>query len=216
MNNPDLLSEARDVVASIAVAGALAAAAVASSATAAAEPFSPPPVNPTVPAPPPAPGEPPLPIIGEPLGSNGLSAMAQNGAPAAGPFGLPQTDIGEYLLPQAPTPAAPGAPPGTPPNLNAFNNAYLLPQYEKPSVPGEGKVFDVAPGAENADLSGLDYVKRVWHMYEGGYLKGSLLGQLPQDQLSAPLPGTAPPPGTNTPPGLAPPAPPPREPVPPA
>ena len=33
-------------------------------------------------------------------------------------------------------------------------------------------------------------------------LKGGLLGQMPQEQLGEPLPGTAPPPGTDVPPGL--------------
>jgi hypothetical protein len=33
-------------------------------------------------------------------------------------------------------------------------------------------------------------------------LKGGLLGQMPQEQLGEPLPGTAPPPGTAVSPGL--------------
>jgi hypothetical protein len=201
-------------VRTIAVAGAaLAAVAFASSPVAAAQPPVPPP-GPAIVPPPPTPAGPQVPIIGQPLAANGLAPVAQSGAPAAGPFGLPQMGIGEFLLPQNPSPSAPGGHPGAPPNLNAFNNAYLLPQHVEPSAPGEGEVFDVAPGAENADISGLDYVKRVWHMYEGGYLKGSLLGQLPHEQLGAPLPGTAPPPGTTIPPGLAPPAAPPPQPVP--
>lgn len=201
----------RDLVAGVAVAGALVAAAVASSAAAIADPPVPPPVDPADSAPPPASGG-QVPIIGKPMASSGQSPLAQSGVPPAGPLGLPQANIGELLLPQAPQPSAPGGPPGTSPNLNAFNNAYLLPQYEKPSAPGEGTVFDVAPGAEGADISGLDYVRRIWHMYEGDYLKGALLGQVPQGQLGAPLPGTAPPPATSLPPGLAPPP----EPIPPA
>ncbi|KUH86099.1 MULTISPECIES: hypothetical protein [unclassified Mycobacterium] len=180
----------RDVVASIAVAGALAAAAVASPATAGAEPPPAPPVGPAVPAPPPAPPGPLAPMVGMPLAQNGSLMPA-----------LP-ADPSQYLLGQNPLPSAPGGPPATPPNLRFPNNAYLLPQYMEPSAPGEGTMFDVAPGAENANISDFDYMRRLWHLYQGGYLKGSLLGQMPQDQLGAPLPGTAPPPGTNIPPGL--------------
>jgi hypothetical protein len=43
---------------------------------------------------------------------------------------------------------------------------------------------------------------RYIDMYRAGMLKGGLLGQVPQDQLGEPLPGTAPPPGTNVPSGL--------------
>lgn len=213
MSTRDLMTIARDVVANIAVAGALAAgAAVASSATAAADPPPPPPAPP-VPIPPPAPPVPqgpPVPMLGAPLGPNGLSPLAQSGVPAAGPFGIPDPTTGsEYLLGQNPAPAAPGGPPGAPPpNLSAFNNAYLLPQNEVPSAPGEGTLFGVATGQESANLSGLDYIKRWWHLYQDDRLKGSLLGQVPQDQLGAPLPGTAPPPGTSLPPGLTPPEPP--------
>lgn len=174
-----------------ATTGALAAAAVVSSNAAAAQPpLPPPPIVPTFPAPPPpfAGGPAALPIIDESLGSIRQSPMAQTGAFAAGPFGLSPADVRQFLLPQAPTPLAPGRLPGTPPDLNALNNAYLLPQHEKPSAPGEGTVFDVPPGAENADISGLDYVKRVWHLYESGYLKGALLGQRPQAQLACHCP----------------------------
>ena len=41
---------------------------------------------------------------------------------------------------------------------------------------------------------------RMW--YRDGRLKGGLLGQMPQQQLGEPLPGTAPPPGTVISPGL--------------
>ena len=43
---------------------------------------------------------------------------------------------------------------------------------------------------------------RYIDMYRAGMLKGGLLGQVPQEQLGEPLPGTAPPPGTNLPPGV--------------
>jgi hypothetical protein len=151
-----------------------------------------------------------MPLIGAPLGLAANPGAPVNPAPPPGPLGIPAvTDPSELLLGQRPLPSAPGGPPGTPPHLNPLNNAYLLPQNLEPSAPGEGEQFDVAPGAENADLGGLDYVRRVWHLYQGGYLKGSLLGQVPHEQLGAPMPGTAPPPGTNIPPGLNPPAPPP-------
>jgi hypothetical protein len=86
--------------------------------------------------------------------------------------------------------------------LNAFNNSYLLPQTLKPSAPGKGTVYDVAPGEENADIAGIDWLKRMHHMHVDGYLNGGLLGQMPQSQLGEPLPGTAPPPGAAIPPGL--------------
>jgi hypothetical protein len=178
MSNRDPITVAGGMIANIAVAGALAAASIASAATVAAEPPPPLPADPTVPAPPPAPA-------GRPV---------QTGMPAVGPVGVPQAPMDELLLGQNPVPSAPGGPPGIPPNLNFFNNSYLLPQNEVPSAPGEGQMFDVAPGQENADTSHRDYLKRVWHLYQGDRLKGSLLGQMPQEQLSAPLPGTAPPP----------------------
>ncbi|WKG01715.1 hypothetical protein [Mycolicibacterium sp. HK-90] len=185
----------------IMVAGVLAlGAAVASSAAAAADPA---PVDPAVPAPaPPPPQGPTVPGIGAPLGPNGLSLLEQTGTPTGGPLGLPQgVDLNpNSLLAQN---ATPGGPPGTPPNLRAFNNGYLLPQNEKPSAPGEGTVVGVAPGEENADISGREYLKQLHELYRNGNLKGALLGQVPQQQLGEPLPGTAPPPGTNISPGLA-------------
>lgn len=174
-------------------------AAVASTATAAADP---PPDVPADPAPPPGPS---VPLIGAPLGPNGLSVLAQNGAPAApGSLGVPAgLDVSPGgLLGQNPVPAVPGGPPGTPPNLSIFNNAYALPQNEVPSAPSQGTEVGVAPGDENANISRLDWLKQWHQLYSNGNLKGALLGQLPQEQLGEPLPGTAPPPGTNTPPGL--------------
>nr|WP_313777432.1 hypothetical protein [Mycobacterium sp.] len=106
------------------------------------------------------------------------------------------------VLGQLPAPSAPGANPGTPPNLNVFNNAYGLPQCEVPSAPGKCEQFDVAPGQENADVSRREWLGRYVDLYRDGRLRGGLLGQLPQQQLGEPLPGTAPPPGTNIPPGL--------------
>lgn len=163
---------------------------------------------------PPAPPEPPLPppsgptipIIGAPLGPQGLNVLAQSGpqtAPA-GPLGVPaipgiQPDT---VLAQNAVPSAPGVGPGVPPNLRAFNNAYGVAQNEVPSAPGQGQQFDVAPGDENLDVNGRTWLGRYIDLYRDGRLRGSLLGQLPQEQLGQALPGTAPPPGTNVPPGL--------------
>ncbi|MFN3001855.1 hypothetical protein [Mycolicibacterium wolinskyi] len=188
----------------VVAAGILAlGAAVASAAAAGAEPAPDAPANPAVPAPPPPPPPPgpTVPGIGAPLGPNGLALLEQTGTPTAGPLGLPE---GVSLDPKSllAQNASPGGPPGTPPNLRAFSNGYVLPQNEVPSAPGQGSVVGVAPGQENADISGIDYIKQLHELYKNGNLRGSLLGQLPKEQLGQPLPGTAPPPGTNVPPGL--------------
>lgn len=177
-----------------ALAGALVlVGALSFSAVATADPPAEPPADPAVP--PPGPVVPPTSTVG--------STLAQNGAPG-GPAGLPDISIyGNALaLAQNPAPAAPGAAPATPPNLNAFNNQYLLPQNLAPSAPGEGQIFGVAPGEENGSTTFLEYLKRLHASYREGGLKGGLLGQMPQEQLGEPLPGTAPPPGTNIPVGL--------------
>jgi len=197
----------RDAVANIATAGLLAiGAAVAFSATAAADPPPPEPLpvpgEPEPPAPPPGPT---VPVIGAPLGPSGFGVLAQNGQPAnpaalgAPPVnGLDQTTV----LGQNAVPSAPGADPGVVPNLNVFNNAYGPQQCLVPSAPGKCEQFDVAPGDENADVSRREWLGRYIDMYRAGMLKGGLLGQMPQEQLGEPLPGTAPAPGTNVPPGL--------------
>lgn len=170
------------------------AAAVACATAAAAEP----------PPEPPSPTGPNVPIVGAPLGPEGLNVLAQSGTQAWGQsgaaplLGLDKTTV----LGQLPTPSAPGAAPGTPPNLNVFNNAYGPQQCLVPSAPGECQQFDVAPGQEDADVSRREWLGRYIDMYRAGMLRGGLLGQLPQQQLGEPLPGTAPPPGTNIPPGL--------------
>ncbi len=122
-------------------------------------------------------------------------------APIFGVLGLP--DISAYgstpLLGQNPIPSAPGAlAPAVAPDLNAFNNQYLLPLNTLPAAPDQG----TDPGAQAATTTRLDYLKRLYSMYQDGQLKGSLLGQLPLDQLGEPLPGTAPTPGIGIPPGL--------------
>ena len=201
-------SRKRLAVANIAAAGLITVgAAVAFAATAAADPPLPPdpalPV-PGAPEPPPPPGS-PVPVLGAPLGPQGLDVLAQNGqeqnpaALGAPPItGLDQTTV----LGQNAVPSAPGAGPGVVPNLNPFNNAYGPQQCMVPSAPGKCEQFDVAPGDENNDVTRREWLGRYIDMYRAGMLKGGLLGQVPQEQLGEPLPGTAPPPGTNIPPGL--------------
>jgi hypothetical protein len=183
-------------------------AAVAFSATVAAEPPPPEPAPvplPGEPAPPPPPPGPTIPALGAPLGPAGFGVLAQNGEPA-NPAALgapPVTGLDrDTVLGQNALPSPPGSGPGVVPNLNVFNNAYGVQQNMKPSAPGQGEQFDVAPGEENADVSRREWLGRYIDMYRAGMLKGGLLGQMPQEQLGEPLPGTAPPPGTNVPPGL--------------
>ncbi|WP_234813796.1 hypothetical protein [Mycolicibacterium iranicum] len=185
---------------SVSIGSVLAAAAFATSGTVAAQPLTPPPAP--IPAPPAGPS---LPLLG-PLGPNGLAVLGQTGQPAAGSFGIPSiTGLDPAtVLGQNEVPSAPGVGPGAPPNLNIFNNAYGIPQYLVPSAPGEGVIFDVAPGSENADVSRREWFGRWIDMYRAGQLEGGMLGQRPQEQLGQPLPGTAPPPGVNLPPGPAP------------
>lgn len=144
--------------------------------------------------------------MGAPLGPNGLSVLGQTGTDTApGRLGVPSgIDMSPgALLGQYAAPSAPGGPPPTEaPNLRAFNNGNFFPQNEKPSAPGQGTVVGVAPGQENADISGLDFIRQMRNMSHNGNLRGSMLGQLPKEQLGEPLPGTAPLPGTNVPQGL--------------
>jgi hypothetical protein len=218
-------STRKRVAAKLAAAGFISVgAAVAFAATAAAD--DPPPPDPAPvaidPAAPPPPAGPMIPGVGAPLGPAGFGVLAQNGqegnpaALGAPPvIGLDQTTV----LGQNAVPSAPGAGPGAVPNLNVFNNAYGVQQCLVPSAPGKCEQFDVAPGDENADVSKREWLGRYIDMYRAGMLKGGLLGQMPQEQLGEPLPGTAPPPGTNIPPGLVQfqpdPPPPPGAPVPP-
>jgi hypothetical protein len=184
-------------------------AAVAFPAIAVADPPPDPlplPADPADPAPPPPPPGPTIPIIGAPVGPAGFDVLAQNGVPSAGPGNLGAPPVygidGTSVLAQTAAPSLPGAV-GTPPNLNVFNNAYGAGALnEVPAAPGKGEQFDVAPGQENADVSRREWLGRYIDLYRAGDLKGGLLGQVPQEQLGEPLPGTAPPPGTNVPPGL--------------
>ncbi|AQT82651.1 hypothetical protein B1R94_08220 [Mycolicibacterium litorale] len=144
--------------------------------------------------------------VGPPPGIG--SALAQSGAPAAGPLGLP--DLSSYaaglLLAQNAVPSAPGGPAAvTAANLNAFDSQYLLPQNVAPAAPGEG-VADVGLGPTTEDPSAgrLAFLRRVHEMYQAGALRGALLGQVDDHQLGQPLPGTAPGPDIHLPPGLGP------------
>jgi hypothetical protein len=208
------MAVAKNVVAHVAASalGMLAVgAAVAFPATAVADPPPPDPIPlpadpalPPDPAPPPPPG-PTVPGLGQ-LSPAGLGVLAQTGLPQnAGALGAPPvTGLDPTtLLGQNAAPSAPGANPGTPPNLRAFNNAYGAGAInDKPAAPGQGTQFGVAPGDQNADVTGRQWLGRYIDLYRAGDLKGGLLGQMPKEQLGEPLPGTAPPPGTNVPPGL--------------
>ena len=183
----------------IGLASALAAGVLAaSSAICAADPGSDEPGQPPAPASPAGPPAPPMPPppsqIGNPLAMAGTEQ---------GPGGIP-TNLAitgdTALIGQNSAPAAPGGRgPITTPGTNALNNQYLLPQNLKPAEPGKGEIFEVSPGEENADIAGSDYLRRLWHQYQGGQLKGGLLGRRPKDELTQPIPDTAPPPGTRIP-----------------
>jgi hypothetical protein len=200
------MAVAKNAAASVAAFGMLViGAAVAFPAAAAADPPPDPLPLPADPAPPPPPPGPEVPGMG-PLGPNGLGVLAQNGQPEnPGALGAPPV-VGldpTTLLGQNAVPSAPGAGPGTPPNLRVFNNAYGAGALnDVPAAPGQGTQFGVAPGDANTDVTGRQWLGRYIDLYRAGDLKGGLLGQMPQEQLGEPLPGTAPPPGTNVPPGL--------------
>ena len=159
------------------------------------------PGDPTVPVPLPSP-TPPAATVDAPLAQTGSPAAGLGGIPA-----LPGIDGADPLqlfglLGQAPRPEASGGEAGPPLEPYPLNNRYLLLQNEVPSAPGQGSVGGVAPGQENADIGGGDYLQRLYATYQQGGLTGALLGQRSQEQLGEPLPGTAPPPGTPMPPGL--------------
>jgi len=122
-----------------------------------------------------------------------------------GLFGLPNVSPADglnVLLGQNPVPSTPGSSATVvAPDLSAFNDQYLLPQNTSPAAPGQGTE---TPGLDQLESTSgrLDYLKLLYGMYQDGDLKGALLGQIPQDQLGEPLPGTAPAPGINIPPGL--------------
>ncbi|GAY17907.1 hypothetical protein [Mycobacterium sp. shizuoka-1] len=154
----------------------------------------------------PAPADPPPPPVFVPPNATVGSVLAQDGTPPVGPLGLP--DLSAYapglLLGQNPVPSAPGVPGAVAtPDLHAFNNQYLLPQNVAPAAPGQG-VTDVGigPSADQPGTGRLAFLRRLHEMYRGGGLDGALLGQIPDEQLGEPLPGTAAGPGIYLPPGL--------------
>ena len=160
----------------------------------------PPPPDPAtvVPAPPLAGYVPPPSGIG--------SALAQSDSAAAGPLGLP--DLAAYtpglLLGQNAVPSAPGAATTvTAPDLRPFNGDFLLPQNVAPAAPGQGSAADgLGPTPQDPGTGRLSFLRRLHGMYQDGGLAGALLGQVPDEQLGEPLPGTAPAPGIYLPPGL--------------
>jgi hypothetical protein len=128
------------------------------------------------PPPPPPPPPPALPLF----------PLAQAGAPA--PVGGNELVLGQHAVPSAPGSGLPA----TAPNLNPWNNQYLLPQNVLPAAPGEGEIFGVAPGQENANISSIDYLKRLVDSYRAGGLEGALLGQNPVEGVGKPLPPVPP------------------------
>jgi hypothetical protein len=206
------LNRKRMAAANIAAVGFITVgAAVALAATAAADPPPPDPAPaPADPAAPPPPPPPPgvgavIPVIGAPMGPEGLNVLAQRGQDGVpGGLGLPAVtglDL-TTALGQNAVPSPPGAGPGTIPDLNPFNNGYGVQQCLKPSAPGKCDEFGVAPEDQNADVSRRQWLGRYFDMQRAGMLKGGMLGQLSPEQLGEPLPGTAPPPGTRIPQGL--------------
>jgi hypothetical protein len=153
---------------------------------------------PVDPVPPPAGYVPPISGIG--------SALAQSDSTPLGPLGLP--DLAAYtpglLLGQNAVPSAPGAPATVAaPDLRAFNGGYLLPQNVAPAAPGQGVPADgFGPTPQDPGTGRLAFLRRLHGMYQDGGLAGAFLGQVPDQQLGEPLPGTAPAPGIYLPPGL--------------
>lgn len=189
------------------------------SATASAQPPLPPPPAPAPPNPfpfesipglgpisSPGPVPPPGPGVAPPP-ATALFPLAQSDSPSQIFGGIPaMPDLSgqtanEFVLGQHAAPAAPGAAPAAPIHMNPYNNAYLLPQNLVPSAPGQGQLFGIAPGQENADINGVEYLKRLYETYRAGGLEGGLLGQRELDSLNKPLPVEPPsPPGPQPPP----------------
>lgn len=163
--------------------GAAVAAALAVAAPVAAAPAP----EPTPEPPAPVALIPPLAVIG--------TVMAQQGSAPAGPFGLP--DLSAHapalLLGQNPEPAPPAAVGPAPaagavlPSLSAFNPDYLLAQNLVPAAPGEGAPAPgLGPSPDSPGTGRLSFLGRLYEMYQDGYLKGALLGQMPADEFGQP------------------------------
>ena len=173
---------------------AAAAAAVCFAGPATAEPAPPPPPPIPVPLPvPPPPGPPPPPPPPGPVGLIGQvgNPLGQTGSQPTGPFGLP--DLSSYasslLLGQTAAPALPGTPAAAVPDLRALNPEYLVPLNQDPAAPGQG---ELAPGiGPNEDIPGagrISMLRRLYEMYQGGDLRGGLLGQVPPEEFYEELP----------------------------
>jgi hypothetical protein len=159
------------------------------------------------PPPDPAVVEPAVPPVGYVPPRSGIgNVLAQSDAGRTGPLGLP--DLASYtpglLLGQNAVPSAPGAPATvTAPDLRAFNGDYLLPQNVAPAAPGQGVAADgFGPTPQDPGTGRIAFLRRLHGMYQDGGLAGAFLGQVPDEQLGEPLPGTAPATGIYLPPGL--------------
>jgi hypothetical protein len=166
--------------------------AVAFSGPAAADPPSPAPVEPA-----PAADAAPIGLV-PPRGL--LQGFVPDGAMAPG-SGY------DFLLGQAPLPAAPGGQPGQPPApLLLDENAIRALRPTNFGLAGQGQesIYSYTPAAPDAPPGGLlDSIRGARGLFHYP------MGKLDVNQLGEPLPGTAPPPGTNIPLGLDWPEPPP-------
>lgn len=183
------------MTATIAVTGVVAVgAAVASSATAAADPPPPPPA-PAEPAP--APNAAPIGLVPPP---GVLQSFLPDGSMAPG-SGY------DFLLGQAPLPAALGGQPAQPQQpmiLDGGAIAAMRPINFGLSGQGQESIYSYTPAAPDAPPGGLlDNIRGARGLFHYP------MGKLDVNQLGEPLPGTAPPPGTNIPLGLNWPEPPP-------
>ncbi len=145
-------------------------------ATAAAEP-APPPMEPS----PATDGPTETGPSAQPIPPTLMDPLAQGGAPAdiGGLPNLANLIDPRQILGQRPIPGDPGAGDGTPLDLYALNNAYLLPQHVVPSAPGQGEIFGVEVGQENSRISRIDLLRRLREQYHDGGLTGAMLGRRP-------------------------------------
>lgn len=188
------------VPAAVAAASLIAASAAAASPIAAADP--PPTPAPAEPAP--APDSAPIGLVPPPAL---LQGFIPDGAMAPG-SGY------DFLLGQAPSPAASSGEPGQAPQPMFLDQGAI--QALRPinfGLAGQGQesIYSYTPATPDAPPGGLlDNIRGARGLFHYP------MGKLDVDQLGAPLPGTAPPPGTNIPTGLNWPEPPPVPDLPPA